>query len=270
MIQFSKFVLKLKLIYETLSRLKGKFMRLSKKIKEYRLEKGWTQYDLAKFSGVSLGSIKRYETDNGNITYANLEKIANALQKDISNFQNNKMSLSMSPSQDKYVSKSQNLSPSKPLNTPNLKKSHDSILINIKDDTVYVPFFKDGAVSAGFGTHDFGNDCDFLPFKKQDLRLMFGAHSTAHIGVIPCIGNSMQPTIEEGELIVFQCDGSQNEGAIYVIRFEGELFVKRLKKRPLQLVSDNKDYEPIEPQADQELEIIGRVIGSYSINSKRF
>ncbi|WP_373886271.1 hypothetical protein [Campylobacter hyointestinalis] len=28
--------------------------------------------------------MKRYETDN--ITYANLEKIANALQKDISNF----------------------------------------------------------------------------------------------------------------------------------------------------------------------------------------
>uniref|UniRef100_UPI0013D53EBC helix-turn-helix domain-containing protein n=1 Tax=Campylobacter fetus TaxID=196 RepID=UPI0013D53EBC len=82
-------------------------MRLSKKIKEYRLEKGWTQYDLAKFSGVSLGSIKRYETDNGNITYANLEKIANALQKDISNFQNNKMSLSMSPSQDINLSPSQ-------------------------------------------------------------------------------------------------------------------------------------------------------------------
>ncbi|MGX7835508.1 helix-turn-helix domain-containing protein, partial [Campylobacter fetus subsp. venerealis] len=118
-------------------------MRLSKKIKEYRLEKGWTQYDLAKFSGVSLGSIKRYETDNGNITYANLEKIANALQKDISNFQNNKMSLSMSlsqdinlsPSQNKYVSKSQNLSPSKPLNTSNLKKSQDIINIPYFEDT---------------------------------------------------------------------------------------------------------------------------------------
>lgn len=246
-------------------------MRLSKKIKEYRLEKGWTQGDLAKFSGVSLGSIKRYETDNGNITYSNLEKIANALGKNINDFQNNDLSPSLSLSQDKKMSLSRSdLSPSLSVNRKNLKKSHDSILINIKDDTIYVPFFKDGAVSAGFGTEDFGNDCDFLPFKKQDLRLMFGAHSTAHIGVIPCIGNSMQPTIEEGELIVFQCDGSQNEGAIYVIRFEGELFVKRLKKRPLQLVSDNKDYEPIEPQADQELEIIGRVIGSYSINSKRF
>lgn len=246
-------------------------MTLSEKIKAFRKAKGWTQRDLAKFSGVSVESIKRYETKSVNITEASIKKIANALGAKIQDFYSDNMSVNMSANMSVNMSSicrqsSDNLS----VNRKNLKKSHDSILINIKDDTVYVPFFKDGAVSAGFGTEDFGNDCDFLPFKKQDLRLMFGAHSTAHIGVIPCIGNSMQPTIEEGELIVFQCDGSQNEGAIYVIRFEGELFVKRLKKRPLQLVSDNKDYEPIEPQADQELEIIGRVIGSYSINSKRF
>ncbi|RAZ62651.1 S24 family peptidase [Campylobacter hyointestinalis subsp. lawsonii] len=152
----------------------------------------------------------------------------------------------------------------------NLKKSQNEIYINIKEDTVYVPFFKDGAVSAGFGTEDFGNDCDFLPFKKQDLRLMFGAHSTANIGIIPCVGNSMQPTIEEGELVVFQQDNTQSEGAIYVVRFENELFVKRLKKRPLQLVSDNKEYEPISLGEFGEIEILGRVIGSYSINTKRF
>lgn len=220
----------------------------------------WSEDELVKRSGVGKSTIQLYKSKKSkNPTVDKLTKIANAFKVSSDDLKNKNLSISKS-----------NLSPSKPLNAPNLKKSHDSILINIKDDTVYVPFFKDGAVSAGFGTEDFGNDCDFLPFKKQDLRLMFGAHSTAHIGVIPCIGNSMQPTIEEGELIVFQCDGSQNEGAIYVIRFEGELFVKRLKKRPLQLVSDNKDYEPIEPQADQELEIIGRVIGSYSINSKRF
>ncbi|EAI3887225.1 S24 family peptidase [Campylobacter fetus] len=165
---------------------------------------------------------------------------------------------------------SPNLSPSKPLNALNLKKSQNEIHINIKEDTVYVPFFKDGAVSAGFGTEDFANDCDFLPFKKQDLRLMFNAHSTANLAVIPCVGNSMQPTIEEGELVVFQQDGTQSEGAIYVVRFENELFVKRLKKRPLQLISDNANYEPISLNESQSFEILGRVIGSYSIHSKRF
>ncbi|RAZ60190.1 hypothetical protein CHL10071_07385 [Campylobacter hyointestinalis subsp. lawsonii] len=55
--------------------------------------------------------------------------------------------INLSPSQDKYVSKSQNLSPNNPLNAPNLKKSQDKISISIKEDTIYVSFFKDGAVS---------------------------------------------------------------------------------------------------------------------------
>ncbi|WP_162166935.1 S24 family peptidase, partial [Campylobacter fetus] len=71
-------------------------------------------------------------------------------------------------------------------------------------------------------------------------------------------------------LVVFQQDNTQSEGAIYVVRFESELFVKRLKKRPLQLISDNKDYQPIALEEVQEIEILGRVIGSYSIKTKRF
>lgn len=68
-------------------------MNLGQKIRNLRSQKGWTQGDLAKFSGVSLGSIKRYETDSGNITYSNLQKIANALNVKVEN-----LSLSMSPS----------------------------------------------------------------------------------------------------------------------------------------------------------------------------
>ena len=61
-------------------------MQLSEKIKNLRSQKGWTQGDLAKFSGVSLGSIKRYETDSGNITYSNLQKIANSLGIELTDF----------------------------------------------------------------------------------------------------------------------------------------------------------------------------------------
>ncbi|WP_162165615.1 XRE family transcriptional regulator [Campylobacter fetus] len=254
-------------------------MNLAQKIKLLRSEKDWTQYDLAQNSGVSLQSIKMYEAEkNKGITTTILKKIANALNVNVEFFLDSEfgssISSSISSSKNKKSSsicrQSPNLSSNKPLNTPNLKKSQDRISISVKEDTVYIPFFKDGAVSAGFGTEDFGNDCDFLPFKKQDLRLMFGAHSTANIGIIPCVGNSMQPTIEEGELVVFQQDNTQSEGAIYVVRFESELFVKRLKKRPLQLISDNKDYQPIALEEVQEIEILGRVIGSYSIKTKRF
>lgn len=140
-------------------------------------------------------------------------------------------------------------------------------------NTIYVPFFKDGVVSAGFGAEngDLG-DPDMLPFKPEDLRIMFNVSPKARIGIIPCFGNSMEPTIMESDLVVFCHDGQEAiEGAIYVCRYDSELLVKRFKKRPyLALISDNKDYEPIEIAEDLNIEILGRVVGSYSINSKRF
>ena len=140
-------------------------------------------------------------------------------------------------------------------------------------NTIYVPFFKDGVVSAGFGAEngDLG-DPDMLPFKPEDLRIMFNVSPKARIGIIPCFGNSMEPTIMESDLVVFCHDGQEAiEGAIYVCRYDNELLVKRFKKRPyFALISDNKDYEPIEISEDLNIEILGRVVGSYSINSKRF
>lgn len=141
------------------------------------------------------------------------------------------------------------------------------------ENTVYVPFFKDGVVSAGFGAEngDLG-DPDMLPFKPEDLRIMFNVSPKARIGIIPCFGNSMEPTIMESDLVVFCHDGQEAiEGAIYVCRYDNELLVKRFKKRPyFALISDNRDYEPIKIAEDLNIEILGRVVGSYSINSKRF
>lgn len=142
-----------------------------------------------------------------------------------------------------------------------------------KNNTIYVPFFKNGIVSAGFGgeNNELGAP-ELLPFTTEDLRIMFNVSPNAKIGIVPCFGNSMEPTIQESDLIVFCCDMQEViEGAIYVCRYDGELFVKRFKKRPyLALISDNKDYEPIKIKEDLSVDIIGRVVGSYSINSKRF
>lgn len=282
MIQFSKRTLKLYINNYVLSRVRhkkiGKNM-IGNKIRALREENGISQKKFAKEFGIAYGTLQSYEYGTTKPKTDFIEQLAKKFKIDVNYFYDDcrqyvvNMSSISSPKNKKMssiVHQSSNLSSNEPLNTPNLKKSQNEIHINIKEDTVYVPFFKDGAVSAGFGTEDFGNDCDFLPFKKQDLRLMFNAHSTANLAVIPCMGNSMQPTIEEGELVVFQQDGTQSEGAIYVVRFENELFVKRLKKRPLQLISDNATYEPISLSESQSFEILGRVIGSYSIHSKRF
>ena len=60
-------------------------MTLFENIKALRVEKDWTQGDLAKFAGVSIETIKRYENGKTNPTNDNLSKIANALGVEIRN-----------------------------------------------------------------------------------------------------------------------------------------------------------------------------------------
>ncbi|EAH5923808.1 helix-turn-helix transcriptional regulator, partial [Campylobacter jejuni] len=113
-------------------------MNISQKIKNAREAKNLTQLELAKSSGVSLDSIKRYETKESNITIHNLIKIAKVLDIDLNYFANvPKLSLSlsskMSLSQDKYV--------------PKLENQQETL----NDDMINIPFFENVRASAGSG-----------------------------------------------------------------------------------------------------------------------
>ena len=137
------------------------------------------------------------------------------------------------------------------------------------DNQITIPFYKDFAVSAGFGATNFEGDVELIPFNKNELRAMFGLTSFNKVGIVSVIGDSMYPTLKEWQMLIFQDDGSSIEGGIYIIEYQNEVFVKRLKKRPLSLVSDNKEYSSIEVKDLEELRIIGRVIGAYEIIYKR-
>ena len=64
--------------------------QIAEKIKNAREIKGLTQSELAKMSGVSLDSIKKYETKaQTNITLENLVKISRILEVDLNYFGEN-------------------------------------------------------------------------------------------------------------------------------------------------------------------------------------
>lgn len=137
-------------------------------------------------------------------------------------------------------------------------------------DVVMVPFYIGCFASAGLGSTNYEPMTrQHIPFSKQELQSMFNIQGFLKLGIIPVIGDSMHPTIKEGEMIVFQDDGSIIEGAIYVVEYQNETFVKRLKKRPLCLISDNKEYPPIEIGSAEEIKIVGRVVGTYDLSYKR-
>ena len=141
--------------------------------------------------------------------------------------------------------------------------------MDTSDNQITITFYKDFAVSAGFGATNFDGEAELIPFNKNELRAMFGLTSFNRVGIVSVIGDSMYPTLKEGQMLIFQDDGSSIEGGIYIIEYQNEVFVKRLKKRPLSLVSDNKEYSSIEVKDLEELRIIGRVIGVYEIIYKR-
>lgn len=59
---------------------------MAQNVSKLRKEKGWTQPDLAEKSGVSFGSIKRFER-SGQISFESLLKIVEALGR-LSEFEN--------------------------------------------------------------------------------------------------------------------------------------------------------------------------------------
>lgn len=250
-------------------------MILSQKIKEYRAQKGWTQEDLAKFSGVSLPSIKRYETGNDNITTTNLKKIAVALDADIINF----MSPNLSPNIKKNVSQSQNLSSSK----KNLSSSQeDNLSLNVPKlslsknkeqdsaEIVKIPYFEDTYASAGSGAINYDEVPIIMELDINFIRVFLQiTTSVKNMHIINAKGDSMEPTIKDGELLYINPidnEGGINSGSIYVINFDGDTLVKRIDKNPitkaLTLISDNSKYKPIDIEKENlELcHIVGRVV----------
>jgi phage repressor protein C with HTH and peptisase S24 domain len=82
------------------------------------------------------------------------------------------------------------------------------------------------------------------------------------LSAISVTGDSMDPTLRDGdEILVDHALGAMRDG-IYVVRLDGALLVKRLDTRRVDrliLLSDNRNYPEIECDASA-VEVIGRVV----------
>jgi phage repressor protein C with HTH and peptisase S24 domain len=82
-----------------------------------------------------------------------------------------------------------------------------------------------------------------------------------NIAALQVTGDSMEPTLRNGDLIICDTFGWQEEG-IYVIQLNDQAFIKRLSRsvKEYVIISDNKNYPVIrEPLESQEVRIVGKV-----------
>lgn len=105
----------------------------------------------------------------------------------------------------------------------------------------------------------------YMAFRNDWVREEIGIDPAA-IGLERAVGDSMAPTINDGDLLLL--DTGQRAFAlfgIYVLEIDGERLVKRVQRKldgSLVLISDNTDYErDVVPAGRVEhLRAIGRVV----------
>lgn len=127
-------------------------------------------------------------------------------------------------------------------------------------DWADVPRLTVGA-SAGQGAAPAGEEVlGVIRFSRRWLRGM--GLQPPMLSTISVSGDSMEPTLRDGdEILVDRTPGAPRDG-IHVVRLEDSLLVKRLDTgRPGRVVlrSDNPAYPPIDC-AGPEVEVIGRVV----------
>jgi phage repressor protein C with HTH and peptisase S24 domain len=106
---------------------------------------------------------------------------------------------------------------------------------------------------------------DHLAFKRDWLTQSLGCSPEA-VCVIQVRGDSMQPTIDDADLLLLDMrpQATRTEG-VYVIQLEGLLLVKRLRFKingAVDVISDNARYgtETLTSKEARELAVLGRVV----------
>ncbi len=126
-------------------------------------------------------------------------------------------------------------------------------------DLIILPLY-DQKVSAGLGKYNFEGD----NYTEVEFDINEYPHARRADHVTTVEGNSMSPTIEDGEYIFIkeQTEVEHNEIGVFV--YKDTVYCKRLhidrKNKRLTLLSDNKQYKNIEIENIEELRTIGRVI----------
>lgn len=120
------------------------------------------------------------------------------------------------------------------------------------------------AVSAGHGHLVFFEESDAsLAFRSDFLRSR--NLIAKDLVVVDVKGSSMEPTITDGAvLLVNRAEKEIVPNRVYAFRLDGELLVKRLRRRGEMLVatSDNPAYPDvtIKTETSPDFEIIGRAV----------
>lgn len=134
--------------------------------------------------------------------------------------------------------------------------------------TVDVPLLD---VSASMGAGQLQPDgyvevIERMTVSRDWVRHHLVASGPDNLALITGRGDSMEGTFNDGDLLLVDRGVKDiRVDAVYVVAIDGELFVKRMQRKPgggVLMISDNKKYDPIEihPATLSRFDVLGRVL----------
>jgi transcriptional regulator with XRE-family HTH domain len=139
--------------------------------------------------------------------------------------------------------------------TPNKKT------VETFENITWIPVY-DIMASAGNGVMNYPVICQ-TGFDADEIASKFG--NNHKLEGVKVRGDSMHPTVDDGDIVYINRDDTTPKNGIFVIRIGDEVLIKRLSKLPnksIRVSSDNEVYPPFEIDLNGEnldFEIIGKV-----------
>jgi len=227
-------------------------MKIGDKIRQIRKANKMTLSELALRVDSDVGNLSRLERGMQGYSETLIQKIAEALSVPVSEL------FSSNDSSD----------------TVEIYSVSSIIKKGRKD--VYRIDVLDVSASAGDGSpsKDVVEVIRSIEYVPDQARVIFGNRPESSVKLINVRGDSMEGTIEPGDLIFVDVGVANFDGdGIYVFDFNGDMFVKRLQKVKSQLIviSDNPRYREwtISEEEMHMLHVAGRVMLSQSQQFRR-
>lgn len=216
-------------------------INLSEMIKKVRKKTKLTQSELAKLTGVHLQTLSRYERGE-------LIPSADFITK-LSKLLNINPTWLLTGEGEMFIDEKKSGIP-------------ETGLIDVKYNTVKLNYYPNISVSAGYGIQNEDESFSIFEVPRQFL-IAIGIKVFKNLDLISVVGDSMEPFISNGEIIIVERTQEARNGDIVIANINGEVYVKKLQKDPfkryIKLISTNPAYLDIELK-DEELDCL-RIIG---------
>ncbi|HUB47745.1 MAG TPA: helix-turn-helix transcriptional regulator [Acetobacteraceae bacterium] len=150
-------------------------------------------------------------------------------------------------------------------NSDRRARSADKTRVAEADDFILLPKRLEAAAAGTGNPAPATLDTEYIAFRQDWVRSILGI-DPAHLILETAVGESMQPTIRDGDLLLVDTtDRAVASFGVYVLEVGGERLVKRVQRKldgSLVLISDNETYQPdlVSGNMLQTVTVVGRVV----------